>query len=75
MDELPQEDQKCLERTILTERYRADLRVYVDATNLLDELTTQEFEKAYEHAQRARLSFERAREALNHHISQHGCER
>lgn len=75
MEELPQQGQKCLERTILMERYRADLRVYVDATNLLDNLKPREFDRAYEHAQRARIAFERAREALNHHISVHGCER
>jgi hypothetical protein len=66
---------QCDERAILHSRFRADLRVYIDATMALDNSSVGgSFEHAYEYAMRAREAFEQARKALNDHMAQHGCE-
>jgi hypothetical protein len=64
----------CKEQHILRERYRADLKVYIDATARLGPCAREDFERAFRHAERARLAFENARSALNSHISNHGCD-
>lgn len=61
---------------MLTSRYRADFRVYIEATHALDysafdQSTMAEFEEMYQRATRARLAFERAREVLNTHVAAH----
>jgi hypothetical protein len=63
----------CKERWVLNERYRADLRVYIDATASLDGLNGKNFEAAYKRAERAKAMFEKSRIALQEHITEHGC--
>ena len=59
---------------MLRDRFRADLRVYIEATNTLDKTAIgDEFEKVYRRALRAQRAFERARELLNKHMAEHGC--
>ena len=65
----------CQEHQILHGRFRADLRVYVEITRRLESCQQKDFEMTYEAAEMARLAFLRAREALDVHIAQHGCER
>jgi hypothetical protein len=65
---------RCREQQILRDRYRADLKVYIDATARLGPCASQDFERAFKHAERARVAFENARSALNSHISNHGCD-
>ncbi len=48
----------------LVERYRAALREYIDAARSLDGLTGREFEKAYQRAEEARVTFEHLRGQL-----------
>lgn len=68
----------CPERKILEGRLRADAKVYADAVRRLDEATEsgrsrEEFDRTWKDAEGARMAFERARVALNHHVSAHGC--
>ena len=63
----------CREHEILRSRYRADLKVYIDATARLEPCPSEDFERAFKHAERARVAFENARDALNSHIAEHGC--
>ena len=63
----------CEEREVLRSRFRADLKVYIDAAFLLDSCTPHDFDVTYEHAERARLAFERARRAFNAHLAAHKC--
>jgi hypothetical protein len=63
----------CTELDLLRSRYHADLRVYIDAAICLEDLESADFEKAFEHAERARRSFEDARSRVNEHIASHGC--
>lgn len=65
---------KCREHQILSGRLRADTRVYADATQRLESCSPEEFQKTYEAAESARIAFLKAREALNAHLSAHGCE-
>jgi len=63
----------CDECKILMERYHADLRVYIDATVVLDDsVFGLKFDKAWADATRARQRFEQAREEVNRHIADHG---
>ena len=66
---------QCQEHLLLHCRFRADMRVYVEVTRRLESCQSKDFEKTYEAAEMARLAFLRAREALDVHITQHGCER
>jgi hypothetical protein len=63
----------CKELDLLKSRYHADLRVYIDAAICLENLESADFEKAFEHAERARRAFEDARSRLNEHVSIHRC--
>jgi len=65
---------QCQERQLLHGRFRADMRVYVEVTGRLESCQPRDFEKTSEAAEMARLAFLRAREALDVHIAQHGCE-
>jgi hypothetical protein len=53
---------------------RADLRVYRDAVNALEESTREGFEKAHKLAETARIAYESARDRFNRHVSSHRCE-
>ena len=66
---------KCLEHQILHGRLRADTKVYIDATRRLGTCNQEDFQKTYEAAESARIAFLKAREALNIHVREHGCER
>ena len=63
----------CHERDSLKARLNADFKVYRDAVHQLDLCQPGDFNLVYEDAERARLAFENARIALNHHIAEHGC--
>jgi hypothetical protein len=60
-------------REILQTRVRADLKVYADAVNALQRSAGQEFKKAQQRTERARLAFETASKKLADHISSHKC--
>jgi hypothetical protein len=64
----------CMERDILRGRYRADLRVYIDAASRLEKASQEDFDIIYDEAERARTAWEQARERLNTHLAEHGCE-
>lgn len=57
---------------------RADLRVYRDAINVLEESVrdgaSKDFEKAHKLAEIARTAYEAARDRFNAHVSSHKCE-
>jgi hypothetical protein len=56
------------------EQYRTSLHLYRQAVLELDEsLSRSDFIRIHEHAERSRLAFDRAREALQKHIVEHGC--
>lgn len=64
----------CSDRELLETRYRADLRVYLDAARRLDSaLLSPDFSAAQEHANQARRAFEDARSRLKLHIKEHAC--
>ena len=64
----------CKTHEILKGRMRADLRVYRDAVNVLDQNSGAGFEKAHKRAELARIAYEAARERFNAHVSTHRCE-
>ena len=64
----------CKEQEILKARHRADLKVYIDAIARLGPCKSDDFEQALDRVERARLALENARNALNSHISSHGCD-
>jgi hypothetical protein len=64
---------QCEDRHILEGRFHADLRVYVDCANNLQDLLGAEFDSGYQRAEYARLAFERSRSILNEHLKEHGC--
>jgi len=70
-----QRSPKCREHQILYGRLRADTKVYSEVTRRLDTCKPEDFEATYQAAESARIAFLKAREALNAHISAHGCER
>jgi hypothetical protein len=63
----------CKDQQILRERYRADLRVYIDTTAALDRASEKRFAAAYKRAERAKFAFEASRLALQKHMDEHGC--
>jgi hypothetical protein len=68
------QSQECAERKILQGRERADRRIYVSmVAELNNPLSTKDFREAYARAERARLAYEDARDALEVHIEVHGC--
>jgi len=66
---------RCREHQVLYGRFRADTKVYSDATRRLESCRPEDFEKTYAAAESARIAFLKAREALDAHIAAHGCER
>jgi hypothetical protein len=64
----------CKDRAILISRYHADLMVYIRAAHLLSGSDIANFDKAYAHAEHARIAFEKARSALDEHLVAHGCQ-
>jgi hypothetical protein len=54
-------------------RYHADLRVYAVAAQSLVQAIGANFSEALRRADRARLAFERARDELNKHMTNHQC--
>jgi hypothetical protein len=59
---------------ILKERMRADLRVYRDAANALEQTPGVPFEKVHKLAEIARVAFEASRDRFNAHVASHKCE-
>lgn len=70
----PKEALECKTHEILKGRMRADLRVYRDAVDALEEHTGEGFEKAHKLAEIARIAYEAARNRFNAHTSSHRCE-
>ena len=68
----PQAALDCKTHEMLKSRMRADLRVYRDAVNVLDELalgtTPQDFKRAHKLVEIARVAFEAARERFSEHV-------
>jgi len=63
----------CRDRDMLAHRYHADLRVYAAAAQSLVQSIGANFLEALRRAQRARLVFEKSRDELNKHLSEHAC--
>lgn len=63
----------CPDRAMLEHRYHADLRVYAVAANSLLEAVGANFSEALKRADRAHLVFEKARDQLNKHTTEHNC--
>ena len=53
---------------------RADLRVYRDSVDALEETVGEGFERAHKLAEIARVSYEAARDRFNAHVASHRCE-
>jgi hypothetical protein len=70
----PKEAIDCKTHVMLKERMRADLRVYRDAVDALEENTGDGFDKAHKLAEIARIAYEAARDRFNAHTSSHRCE-
>jgi hypothetical protein len=64
---------ECEEQRILSARYHADLKVYIESATSLDAAVGDEFQAAWENAERARVAFENARAALLRHQAEHKC--
>ena len=68
----------CPTHEMLKQRMRADLRVYRDAVDVLEEsalgATPKGFEKAHKLAEIGRISYEAARDRFNAHVASHRCE-
>jgi hypothetical protein len=71
---LPKEALECKTHEILKARMRADLRVYKEAVDALEESAGGGFEKAHRLAEIARIAYEAARNRFNAHVSSHRCE-
>ena len=71
---LPKEALDCKTHEMLKERMRADLRVYRDAVNVLEQTTGADFDKAHKLAEIARIAYGAARDRFNAHVSSHKCE-
>jgi len=63
----------CNEGKILEGRHQANLKIYLDAVGRLERSLGEEFDRAYQYAERARLAFEKSRIALDDHFAGHGC--
>jgi hypothetical protein len=74
----PQEALECKTHGILKARMRADLRVYRDAVNTLEDLAVgampRDFEKAHKLTEIARIAYGAARDRFNAHVTSHRCE-
>ena len=70
----PKQAPDCRTHEMLKERMRADLRVYRDAVDALDEHSGEGFEKAHRLAEIARIAYEAARDRFSAHVSSHRCE-
>jgi hypothetical protein len=61
----------CSERERITERYRAAIKTYHDATGSLEGLSGEELEQALLSLDQARQAFELVRKELREHMNQH----
>jgi len=64
----------CKTHEMLKGRMRADLRVYRDSVDALEEHSGEGFEKAHKRAEIARIAYQAARDRFNMHVSSHRCE-
>jgi putative SOS response-associated peptidase YedK len=78
VSEQPKETLECKTHEILKARMRADLRVYRDGVNTLEDLAIgampKDFEKAHKLAEIARIAYIAARDRFNAHVTSHRCE-
>jgi len=74
----PQEALECKTHGILKARMRADLRVYRNAVNTLEDLAVEaipkDFERAHKLTEIARIAYVAARDRFNAHVTSHRCE-
>ena len=70
----PKQSPDCKTNEMLKARMRADLRVYRDAVDALEEHTGKGFEKAHKLAEIARIAYQAARDRFETHVSSHRCE-
>jgi len=63
----------CKTRDMLKARMRADLKVYRDSVDELEQHSGLDFMQAHQNAEHTRLAYLAAREKLNQHIASHGC--
>lgn len=70
----PKQALDCKTHEMLKARMRADLRVYKDAVEALEESTGKNFERVHKLAESARIAFEAARDRFNAHVASHKCE-
>lgn len=70
----PKQGLDCKTHEMLKARMRADLRVYKDAMDALEESTGKNFGRTHKLAETARIAFEAARDRFNAHVASHKCE-
>jgi hypothetical protein len=75
----PAKAASCKTNEMLRSRLRADLRVYKDAIEQMEVAASKggsvkEFDKLAKHATAAQEAYRLARERLNKHVAEHGCE-
>jgi hypothetical protein len=64
----------CPKRQVLEDRFRTEMKLYVEAIQPLACYRVQDFDKIYEASESARLAFVGALDALIAHIVAHHCE-
>ncbi len=63
----------CRENGSLIERVTEARKLYINAARGLQDLAPADFDEAYQRAERARVFYESARDALKHYSKEHGC--
>jgi hypothetical protein len=63
----------CMERTRLAREYYLTVDAFYRSVLTLNDLGEAEFHRAHEITETYRIAVEVARDALNHHLAEHGC--
>ena len=63
----------CTERSLLARDYYLAVDAFYSSVLALNDPGEVEFHRAHEISEKYRVAVEIAREALNHHLTEHGC--
>jgi hypothetical protein len=63
----------CTERSLLAREYYLAVDAFYRSVVALNDPVEAEFHRAYEISEMYRVAVEVARDALNHHLAEHGC--
>jgi hypothetical protein len=63
----------CPERSVLAREYYLAVDAFYRSVLALNDPGEGEFHRAHEISEKYRVAVELARDALNHHLAQHGC--